>query len=358
MELKKCPKCKKELPIEARFCPYCMTKLIHENGKVSIEKNHSKKKLYTTIVILLVIVCTELIGILFIAEVNNKKSNKAYNQQSVDSNTNKISKSGKNTSNDVSSNTAENYSNYLGTWYANDVKDIKKEGGEKIEICKVTGDTIIFCVDKVTADYTKIATIEYVRATLINGRAGFSYTDDGYGNDGYGTITLKNNKIHVQVDVNNADNVTGWDLIMDSDFYQKKKIDIKKQVDINGLTGQYLEDVKGMFGRRTKVTQDGQYAEYEYENGIYLRTVPDPNNQAPVVINIKIFYDWINDSAIRINYRGISEKTQKSDLKNILSDFDIVYKSKYRRTYQNNKTLDTVDIYFDNDGIINQISYS
>ena len=32
MEIKKCPICQSELPLEANFCPYCMTKLMSEDG--------------------------------------------------------------------------------------------------------------------------------------------------------------------------------------------------------------------------------------------------------------------------------------------------------------------------------------
>ena len=38
MDIKKCPHCGRELPIEANFCPYCMTKLIDEKDSQIITK--------------------------------------------------------------------------------------------------------------------------------------------------------------------------------------------------------------------------------------------------------------------------------------------------------------------------------
>lgn len=50
MNMKKCPKCSKELPNEAQFCPYCMTKF--ETDKIIIPKGKKKisKKLIALIV--------------------------------------------------------------------------------------------------------------------------------------------------------------------------------------------------------------------------------------------------------------------------------------------------------------------
>ena len=63
MELKQCPNCKKNLPVEARFCPYCMTKLIQEKGTVHIAKSDRKRKrlfaVMLTIIVLVIVAVDE-----------------------------------------------------------------------------------------------------------------------------------------------------------------------------------------------------------------------------------------------------------------------------------------------------------
>lgn len=369
MELKQCPNCKKNLPVEARFCPYCMTKLIQEKGTVHIAKSDRKRKrlfaVMLTIIVLVIVAVATLLTLKFIifkdnaAKINNTANGTKINSTQTNKEKNNTTKADEtNTANSsATKDNPEEYSNYLGTWYGIYVMNIEKQGGEKIEICKVQGDTITFCIGKMAKNYSKVATVDFIQAKLINNQASFSYDDDGYGNAGQGVITLKDNKIHATVKVNNPESATNWDMVMDTDFYLKNKIDEKKQRDIKGMTGKVFEEIKGKFGQLTKKEVGASFTEYQFEKSVYVRTVNDPTNNQPTVINIKVFYDWLPDN-LNVGYRGISSKTKKSEVEQKLSDYWIVDKSDYTQTFQNQETYDNVKVYYDNNGYVEQIDYS
>ena len=64
--IKKCQNCGRDLPIEARFCPYCMTKLIDEDGTIIKKTSENKKRnIFMTIAIILVVVIAGEVGVMF-----------------------------------------------------------------------------------------------------------------------------------------------------------------------------------------------------------------------------------------------------------------------------------------------------
>ena len=121
--------------------------------------------------------------------------------------------------------------------------------------------------------------------------------------------------------------------------------------------GKVFEEIKGKFGQLTKKEVGASFTEYQFEKSVYVRTVNDPTNNQPTVINIKVFYDWLPDN-LNVGYRGISSKTKKSEVEQKLSDYWIVDKSDYTQTFQNQETFDNVKVYYDNNGYVEQIDYS
>lgn len=71
--MKKCPKCGKELPNEAGFCPYCMEKLTEEENYINSDNRRSKSKLVYKIICLILAVAFVSSGITFAVMNNNLK---------------------------------------------------------------------------------------------------------------------------------------------------------------------------------------------------------------------------------------------------------------------------------------------
>lgn len=336
--IKKCQNCGRDLPIEARFCPYCMTKLIDEDGtiikKTSVDK---KKNIFMIIAIILVVVIAGESGVMFyLKRTENDQATK-----------------------NVSSTKQQGYDSYLGVWYGEDVNDIHKDGGEKVEICKVTGDTIVFCVERVSKEFNKIATIEYMKANLVNGESNFSFTDDGKGNAGTGIIRLNNGKIYVRINLNDDSQTTDWDITMDTNFRQVQKFSKNQRLDVKDLLGKYYEDVKGMLGNRTNVNNTGDYLEYEYEGGVNLRVVYDGVAQTYNVVGIQIFYDYFKGN-YTIGYEDIDNNSKINDVREKFSKIggdDDFSKGKYVDIFSDGKDLNEARFYYDNNNTVDEIEY-
>lgn len=336
--IKKCQNCGKELPKEARFCPYCMTKLIDEEGVVSRQTPGNKKKniLIVIAIILVVVVAGEALTMFYLKRTKSSQAAK-----------------------NVSTTKQQGYENYLGVWYGERVNDIHKDGGEKVEICKAQGNTIVFCVENVSEGFSKVATIEYMKVNLVNGESNFSFTDDGKGNAGTGIIRLNNNSIYVRINLNNENQTTDWDIAMDSNFKQVQKFSKNQRVDVKDLLGKYYEDVKGMLGNRTNVNNTGDYIEYEYENGVNLRIVYDGVAQTYNIVGVQIFYDYFKGN-YAIGYDDIDSNSKKKDVRDKFSKIkknDTFSKGKYADTFSSGKDLNEVKFYYDDNSNVDEIEF-
>ncbi|MFR8738145.1 MAG: hypothetical protein ACLVFL_05190 [Eubacterium sp.] len=315
-----------------------MTKLIDEDGtiikKTSVDK---KKNIFMIIAIILVVVIAGESGVMFyLKRTENDQATK-----------------------NVSSTKQQGYDSYLGVWYGEDVNDIHKDGGEKVEICKVTGDTIVFCVERVSKEFNKIATIEYMKANLVNGESNFSFTDDGKGNAGTGIIRLNNGKIYVRINLNDDSQTTDWDIAMDTNFRQVQKFSKNQRLDVKDLLGKYYEDVKGMLGNRTNVNNTGDYLEYEYEGGVNLRVVYDGVAQTYNVVGIQIFYDYFKGN-YTIGYEDIDNNSKINDVREKFSKIggdDDFSKGKYVDIFSDGKDLNEARFYYDNNNTVDEIEY-
>lgn len=100
MDIKYCPQCGKEIPVEAHFCPYCMTKLIAEDGtKIPVVKKNKRKKLYIIMALTLGIIIIEMIILMILFSTDNKSGFRVYVDNSIGMNSQK-----------------EDYSEYLEVW--------------------------------------------------------------------------------------------------------------------------------------------------------------------------------------------------------------------------------------------------
>lgn len=334
MDIKHCPKCGKELPVEANFCPYCMTKLIAEDGtEILVSKKVNRKKLYIIVAIMLVIVVFAIIALMIISSGRKDK--------------------------------VENYTQYLGVWIDEehkDTSDITKSGGKKIEICKVLDDEIIFNIESYASSvaYEKRAYLEYIRVQLIDGKGTFSFSDDGFENSGTGKIELSDGKIYARIELDNSYTGGQWDLSMDADFVHTEMYELGQAIDIDGCIAPYsLQKVK--FGNRTDIEKYGDFISYIYENSI---TVDLEDFFVPgeyYIASVWIDYNSLK-SDYKYCYKGIDNSCTKEDVDRIFEEENIIEEDIYRSEdyyqYSNSEESIIVQIYFDSEGYVDGIEYS
>jgi len=334
MDIKQCPKCGKDIPKEANFCPYCMTKLIAENGvEISFESKNKRKRSYIIILLLVTIIIIEIATIVFIINDNNQFKGQEK---------------------------PEDYTQYLGVWIDEeniDTESITTTGGRKIEICKVIGNNIVFNIESYREHSltNEKACIEYVKVELIDGKATFNFTDDGYGNSGSGEIKLSDREIYAKVRLNNSGVGGSWDLSMDTNFVQTEKYTIGQEIDI-----QYCKNLfdshKVKFGNRTDVAKYGDTISYDYDNGLTVE-VEDLLGIGDLYIRqIWIDYDNLHSDYI-YGYKGINNESTVEDVlnmmhrENIEEDTILSEESFYYRGDD-----EVVYIYFE-DGFVDSINY-
>lgn len=327
MEIKKCPHCGRELPIEANFCPYCMTKLIDEKDSQIHHKNSRKVLKFMPLVLGIFVIACILIGV-FIFVSNREDANKK-----------KIAKT-------------ENYEDYLGIWYDDANKNLDSkvmENGQDIEIVNVDGKNITFNIENFVNQMYR-AHLDYVTVQLKDGTGDFSFTNDGMGNAGQGTITLKNGKIHAKVTISQESEGGTCDLGMDTGFTRVVELKKNQSIDISDKIWDDIQYNKGYFGLRTDVERNGDEVTYVYENGV---TVYINNVLLGFVNRIMVDYNNIK-GAYNFNYKGIDHTYTKDKVAKKLG----VKISKEDTTYlQKQKDGKWVMFFFDTEGYVNSILY-
>lgn len=350
MDIKYCPQCGKEIPVEAHFCPYCMTKLIAEDGtKIPVVKKNNLKKLYIILALTLVIIIIEMIILVLLFSKDNKGSFHVNIGNSTEMTTEK-----------------ENYSEYLGVWIDEEHKenqDIEQTGGRKIEICKVMGEEIIFNIESYSSSYPYYhkAYLEYIKVQLINGKGNFNFSDDGFGNSGTGEIKLSDGKIYARVELDNSYVGGQWDLSMDADFAQTEKYTVDQVIDIaDCLTTYNTQKIK--FGNRTDVIKYGDSISYVYENGITIDLQDLYDTEELYITEIWIDYDTLNGD-YKYCYKGIDNTKNREDVKEIFKEQNVSGEELYlddTSYYQYWSSEEGVmsQIYFNDDGYVQSIRYS
>lgn len=88
------------------------------------------------------------------------------------------------------------YDEYIGTWQEHAGEDVQQEGGVKLEILSVDGNTLTISMGFYDGggDYNSIKA-ESVGAAIKDGAAYYTFSNDGYGNSGNGVLTFKGRSI-------------------------------------------------------------------------------------------------------------------------------------------------------------------
>ena len=89
------------------------------------------------------------------------------------------------------------YGEYVGTWK----KDGMARSSKSVVITSVDGNKIVFCVRYVLAGGVKSVYTEEISATIVDGKADFTYTDN-YGNTGSGTLELLDDHVRISISSN------------------------------------------------------------------------------------------------------------------------------------------------------------
>lgn len=89
-----------------------------------------------------------------------------------------------------------NYNDYIGVWQERGVEDVETSGGVRLEILSVDGSTMVISMGFYDggAAYNSIR-VENIGATLKEGSAYYTFSNDGYGNSGNGVLTFNNRSI-------------------------------------------------------------------------------------------------------------------------------------------------------------------
>ena len=342
MDIKHCPKCGKELPVESHFCPYCMTKLIAENGtEIPIVDKTKQRKKYAVILVMLVVIIVEVIAVV---KVYNKDNKEIPNQKTNDATE---------TSQD------DDYTQYLGVWFDEqhkDESDVTETGGKKIEICKVTDNEIIFNIESISSSsyIENRACLNYVRVSLNKGKGIFGFTDDGFGNSGTGEIQLSDGKIYARVELDNSYEGGRWDLSMDTDFVQVEKYEVGQVFDIvDSLTK--FDSEKSKFGSLTELDKYGDFLSYFYENAITIDVDKIDDTGELYIVEMWIEYDMLQ-SDYKYCYRGIDNTSTKEDVENILGKDNVVFLDGYCN-YTDEEREATVRLYINEEGYVDNINY-
>lgn len=214
MNTKICPKCGKELPEEAVFCPYCMTKLIDvEKGKPIKVKR--KFPVLLVAIISAVIIVSLVIGMLVISPFSSSQNDTA------------------------------DYSAYLGVWSDKDTLEDSTNGQNVLEIISVKGNVIRFMFSKVSST-ERVATISNVTCEIVDGIGRFTFDEDGWFNKGVGKIKLLDDEIYLETTVTDMDEGAMWDI--GGTFYLYRMKNYTTDLKSAPILGKDFSKIRNSFG--------------------------------------------------------------------------------------------------------------
>lgn len=237
MNTKFCPSCGKELPAEAVFCPYCMTKLIDvKTGEAIKIKKH---RLVLPIVLAAAVIVLAAIGlaVFFAFRQSTDTSSKANETTALP------------TEIATTEATKADYSSYIGLWCDKDssIADVTENGGNLLEIISIKEDVVRFTFTKTSSSaFNRIARISNVTCQIIDGTATFSFDNDNWLNSGTGKIKFLDDEIYLETNITNRNDSANWDI--GGTFYLCKSdnsiIDFKNY----DYLGANFNEVKNHFG--------------------------------------------------------------------------------------------------------------
>lgn len=264
----KCKNCGNDLPEEASFCPYCMSKLTKVDQIVQDKKSVNRNKLAIFIAISAIAVVSVIaVLILMLARSSDEKSNTNVNTTTstssieVDSQTEtdeqtktdgQINSDGekidKNENDkptlkeeETTENIIDNPYDYCGTWYDDDFtgEDPMLEGGNILKIISMTKDSVIFDLCSYQSPpMSREAMLSGIEADIVDGKAEFIFGDDGWGNGGYGTLLFLDGEIYVHIVLTTVSSDSLWNIRTDVKFKKVGDSYENRSIDFMGVIGE------------------------------------------------------------------------------------------------------------------------
>lgn len=296
--LKKCIKCDADIPKDAHFCPYCMTKQTEEQF-VLIQKRSRKKKTVLILVIAL-FVC-----ILATAAIIAKK---IYDREYV---------------------TTEKYGKYIGYWLDDNLNPAKHPNKYcDIRITKVKGNTIYMSFGKSTE--RKFNNGEYRHYYLENqvvrlkdGVGNFKWNvkscygmTKGTHESGEGTVILKKGKIFAELKGNGDTSKDNYNIDMSVGFNQSERHKQGQKMGLEFLTGNYFI-AKQWYPTLEKKEQKNDVYIYTFANGgIVAKSYPKDEE---MITDVEIDYRKAK-SLFSYSFRGMNQNTTEKQFKKFYTD--------------------------------------
>lgn len=115
------------------------------------------------------------------------------------------------------------YNDYVGTWQEHAGENVEQEGGVKLEILSVDGNTLTISMGFYDGggDYNSIKA-ESVGAAIKDGAAYYTFSNDGYGNSGNGVLTFRGRSIEWK-SIINKDTPVYYDVVKVSNSVTQKE---------------------------------------------------------------------------------------------------------------------------------------
>ncbi len=299
---KNCINCGKEIPEEAHFCPYCMTKQNEESIQIIQKKKVRKKTLI--IVAIIVVVCVG-IAAAFIGK-------RIYDREYV---------------------TTENYGKYLGSWdydedneYIGDKDETSVERNSySMQIVSAKGNEVVACFSKTdeTVEPAKTSNLDYQKIKMKEGMGQFKWEVDedinmteGTHETGKGTLILKNGKAIAILKGDRNTSKENYNIDMHVSFDRDEKMYPGYTVELEYNTGWFL-NMKQSYPEREKKELKHDRWFYHYSNdGIILRGKEKSYYNFPeVVIDFRKL-----DTIYNYEFRGLGKDSTKKDFKKLYYD--------------------------------------
>ncbi|MCI5602170.1 MAG: zinc ribbon domain-containing protein [Lachnospiraceae bacterium] len=309
----KCPKCKKDIFEEAKFCPYCMTKF------GDLKEYDEKIKRFNKKLIIIIFICIIVIGsgiTMLIINNSNNKEKKDSDKKVTNINSENIKKSNdlKTTNNseklsDDTSDTTSISDDFIGTWFDENANGFPEEvGGVELNIFAIKDNLVLFSLELTQSPpASRIAAIYDYSAIINDGKAEFSFSDDGWGNAGSGTITfLSDNRIYVKTTFTKLDSTAMWDLSVDNYLKKDNENVVENTVDLMNVLGNEISVLETKIGSKPdmKYSIDENRTMYEY-GGI------EDENRTEYNSLITVLEENGKVKSIKVNYGDMNNRDKQ-----------------------------------------------
>lgn len=299
---KKCISCGREIPEEAHFCPYCMTKQNEESIKV-IQRKKGRK-------IAIIIICVVIFLALGVAGAIIGK--RYYDKKYV---------------------LTDNYGAYLGSWdYSEDDEyDADEDDTEKLrnsysmQIVSAKGDEVVACFSKTdeTLEPAKTFNLDYQKIKMKDGMGEFEWEVDndidmmeGTHETGKGTLILKNGKAIAILKGDRNTSRENYNIDMHIAFERDEKMYPGYTVELEYNTGWFLNMKESYPVLEKKELKHDRWI-YHYSNdGIVLKGKENSYYNFPeVIVDFRKL-----DTLYNYEYRGLGKDSTKEDFKKLFYD--------------------------------------